>query len=130
MLYQCGKDFKNKMSLKCHIRSVHEHHEKVSCTICSKEFTRRENMVRHIKDIHEGIKKYKCDVCSQAFCSSTVSSIHIFLLHKINFFSSAKFCIPCGPPLVFFHLRGGYKEKCLKYYLFYLFIYFTSHIFL
>ena len=76
---QCGKEYKNKVSLRVHKKNTHGRkvingkEEKIPCTICNAEFTRKGNMLKHVRDVHEGIKNFKCEICSRAFSSITVS---------------------------------------------------------
>ena len=98
----CGKDLRNKGSLKTHIEKVHEKlpcelcgflvaksamsrhvqskhtpnsQKKHKCNICGKGFVAKEQLKDH-KHIHTGEKPYKCKYCSMCFASKGTHGMH------------------------------------------------------
>lgn len=63
----CGERFKLKLSLKNHLKRVHnfEEEEKVFCTVCNRGFATEQGLRAHINSrVHEG---QKCQYCSEIF---------------------------------------------------------------
>ncbi|CAD7093403.1 unnamed protein product [Hermetia illucens] len=63
---ECGKAFKNRPSLKQHVRLVHLKIKKYFCEFCRKKFTLPEELKSH-KLIHRDEKPFKCEVCGKCF---------------------------------------------------------------
>ena len=62
---QCGKEMKNKKSLRKHILMVHND-VPVKCEQCGKEMKNKTTLARHIKNIHNNSSTFvKCDLCQK-----------------------------------------------------------------
>ena len=78
----CGKTFTTPVSLKVHIKNVHEGQKNYSCEQCGKTFTRHESLKVHIESIHEGIKKFICQICNHPWSSKKNLDVHVKTVHE------------------------------------------------
>ena len=76
----CDKRFKNNLTLKNHIESVHNG-VKYTCEQCFKQFTDRGSLSKHIKNIHEGVR-YECDQCGYKATQQQNLKVHIQSVHE------------------------------------------------
>ena len=73
---ECEKPFKNQYYLKIH--KTTEHSEKIfGCEFCGKFFGGSLTLKNHVKVIHEGIRDFICHYCNKTFGSSGNRDKHI-----------------------------------------------------
>ena len=72
----CGKFFSVKMSLKSHIRCVHEGIKHFSCAYCHYRSYTNQSMTTHLAT-HTGVKNYKCTHCDYASVQKGHLTAHI-----------------------------------------------------
>jgi len=82
----CERVFKQKCSLKIHMREQHSgepvNHE---CPMCRKMFGRKSNLIQHIESVHEGRKRpciHECPICSKKFGRKFNLNQHIEGVHE------------------------------------------------
>lgn len=63
---KCPMRFKQTVSLKNHIASIHGTDQKFSCDQCKKSFPLKERLRLHMR-IHSGEKPYSCSQCPKTF---------------------------------------------------------------
>ena len=75
---ECGKLIGQGRAMKAHIASAHTPNDqkKYKCEICIKGFSRPQDLKDHI-NIHTGEKPYKCKFCSACFASVGNHAAHI-----------------------------------------------------
>ena len=56
----CGKSFTTLLSLKNHIKTVHEGIKDYICESCNKAFSHLDNLRVHTRTVHEGHRDYMC----------------------------------------------------------------------
>ncbi|CAO1372418.1 unnamed protein product [Diamesa serratosioi] len=59
----CHKTFKNQMTLKRHLSTVHATTKRFKCKHCEEYFTHRSTMMYHMSDKHDVKKPYQCTKC-------------------------------------------------------------------
>lgn len=70
----CNKTF---VSLKMHIKTVHENVRTYSCPHCEKSFAKKSGLDRHVTTVHEKLKNYPCPICEKAFGEKAQLTKHI-----------------------------------------------------
>ncbi|KAF7280319.1 hypothetical protein GWI33_006230 [Rhynchophorus ferrugineus] len=79
----CGDRFKLKLSLKNHLKRVHnfEEEEKVFCDVCKRGFASEQGLRAHINSrVHEG---QKCQYCSEVFTDEYMKN-HLRDVHGVG----------------------------------------------
>ena len=63
----CNDSFSYKVTLKKHVKSVHEKNIQFKCSICNNTFSRKNGLKSHMESVHEKIKRHKCSICNIGF---------------------------------------------------------------
>ncbi len=75
----CGKDFRDKSSLKHHTMVVHEKSLSLQCQLCNKVFSQRNTLKLHTKQVHYGLKNNECHICKKFYglnLSTHIKNVH------------------------------------------------------
>jgi len=78
---ECNKMFTNDLSLKLHMRNVHQPVKSI-CSTCGKEYPNEVSLKKHIQCVHEKKKPYQCHICSKMFGSKWYVQQHISKMHE------------------------------------------------
>ena len=78
---ECNKIFTNDLSLKLHMRNVHQPVKSI-CSTCGKEYPNEVSLKKHIQCVHEKKKPYQCHICSKMFGSKWYVQQHIAKMHE------------------------------------------------
>ena len=78
---ECGKIFTNELSLKLHLRNVHQP-VKSMCSQCGKEYPNEVSLKKHIQCVHEKKRPYQCHICSKMFGSKWYVQQHVSKMHE------------------------------------------------
>ena len=76
---KCDKNYKQEISLRRHIESVHEG-VRYSCTQCEQQYPQKKDLKAHMQTIHEGIR-FECNHCGKNFQSKSAVNYHIQSKH-------------------------------------------------
>ena len=79
---ECKGTFKTKLSLKKHIKTVHQNLTKFSCEECKATFGLKYNMKKHVKIVHEKVKSFECQVCEATFGTKYNLQSHNKRIHQ------------------------------------------------
>ena len=81
---QCGKRFSGKISLKSHIKNIHEiERELKKCHYCNETFRFEVGLKSHIKTVHSKKKSDPgCDQCDQKFKTRQDLQSHMRNVHS------------------------------------------------
>ena len=71
----CSKEYRNKFTLKKHVKLIHFGKKPFTCSICLQSFVSKQNLREH-SFIHSGIKPYKCTYCGKKFRQLSYLSLH------------------------------------------------------
>ncbi|XP_069673075.1 zinc finger protein ZFP2-like isoform X27 [Periplaneta americana] len=71
----CGRQFRDAMGLKRHIREVHDGVKDCGCDICGRKFANKRTRDDH-RRIHTGERPFVCDICGKTFKTRTSLYIH------------------------------------------------------
>ena len=63
----CGASYRSAVSLKRHIKNIHEGKKDHKCDACGKSYIDICGLKKHIIMVHEGRKDHCCDYCGKAF---------------------------------------------------------------
>ena len=80
---RCGKDFNSKVTLRTHMKHIHEgigkdfHCEKCSYTAYSQSI-----LNNHIQVVHEGVRNHICDLCGKTYGDKRNLRNHILAIHE------------------------------------------------
>ena len=84
----CGKDFKTKSTLRCHVINVHtpEDQRPYKCSFCPKGFLNSRYLLTHVERDHKGNRAFKCRAigCDRTFTLPEVRKRHEKRDHNIN----------------------------------------------
>ena len=69
----CGKNFKNKKTLRQHLLLIHV--TTIKCGTCGESFTTEKKLARHMERIHSTVK-IKCENCNNIFKNRKSLSVH------------------------------------------------------
>ncbi|KAF5235561.1 hypothetical protein FANTH_11674 [Fusarium anthophilum] len=65
---QCSKSYQSESSLKRHVKTVHEVHERFKCRGCTQTFNRKDYAKAHYKREHvKNAERYNCSFCGKEF---------------------------------------------------------------
>ena len=78
---ECGKVFTNELSLKLHMRNVHQP-VKSMCSQCGKEYPNEVSLKKHVQCVHEKKRPYQCHICSKMFGSKWYVQQHVSKMHE------------------------------------------------
>ena len=82
----CGKTFNNSVSLRQHVKGVHEGiktvRKKAVCDTCGKELSSVYELKKHVKIVHEGVKDEECKYCGKLFGKKAILNNHIKSIHE------------------------------------------------
>ena len=120
--HECGKMFTNELSLKLHIRNVHQP-VKSMCSQCGKKYPNEVSLKKHIQSVHEKLRPYQCHFCSKMFGSKWYVQQHVAKMHEnrtSNSMTSTSFnCSDCE--MIFtsikernIHLTKAHGKKAKK----------------
>ena len=113
----CGKQFKNKNSLRGHMISKHPNEcidgNLFKCTTCDRSFPHRQGLADHM-DSHTNYKRHECSKCSAKFCYKSSLYRHITICGGNSLFV----CDVCskGFSLKLYldqHMAGKHSKKTL-----------------
>lgn len=92
---ECRKIFTNDLSLKLHMRNVHQP-VKSMCSQCGKEYPNEVSLKKHVQCVHEKKRPYQCHICSKMFGSKWYVQQHVSKMHDHHQESSRIFkCNQC-----------------------------------
>ena len=77
----CGKLFTNELSLKLHLRNVHQP-VKSMCSQCGKEYPNEVSLKKHVQCVHEKKRPFQCHICSKMFGSKWYVQQHVLKMHE------------------------------------------------
>jgi len=101
---KCDKTFRNKSSMKRHVRALHDNLQPFKCKYCDATFRHNYTMETHISLVHLKQKKYKCSICDLSFATSSNVQRH----HRERHENSKPFeCRECG---VAFSKRSNFQR--------------------
>ena len=91
----CGAILKNMLTLKDHMKRIHEMKEKnFECKVCHKRFATNGYLRDHTNLVHDGVKKYACMHCDKKYGWKTHLLKHIKMVHlKTNTSYNCDICI-------------------------------------
>ena len=69
------------ISVKSHVKSIHEGIKQHVCDKCDSAFSRPHDLKRHTETVHEGLKRYLCDKCDKAFTQQKHLKRHVESVH-------------------------------------------------
>ena len=74
--------------------------QKIRCDICEKDFASVLSIKVHVRDIHDKLKNFKCHICTKSFAQNSQLSVHIKFVHqKLDVSNSRNFnCSECLAP--------------------------------
>ena len=82
---KCGKHYKQRESLRCHIRDEHGDQPKVTemleCHICHKQYPGKQSFNQHVSKVHATSKDFQCEICAKAFVSKERMRYHLKYAH-------------------------------------------------
>ena len=70
------------MTLKGHMKRIHDKTKDHACQSCGKLFASKDEMKKHVENVHEKMHKYTCPFCKKAFSESGTLKRHITLVHE------------------------------------------------
>ena len=79
---ECKGTYKTKLSLKKHIKNVHQNLTRFSCGECKATFGLKYNMKKHVKIVHEKVKSFECQVCEATFGTKYNLQSHNKRIHQ------------------------------------------------
>ena len=103
----CNKTFSQEISLKQHIKCIHEDVRNYQCEQCKKCFHRIRDLRNHVTGVHEKVKNYKCQTCQKSFLYSTNLAVHIKRVHEKSFKTKQSLKRFTKP----FHIKNEEDEK-------------------
>ena len=79
----CKKTFASTVTLKVHIKSVHEGISREICDICKMTFKSSRNLRRHMERLHFKLqsKNSVCEICKKSFLRNCSLKEHIKFVH-------------------------------------------------
>ena len=84
----CGKNFKTKSTLRCHVINVHtpEDQRPYKCDFCPKGFLNSRYLLTHVERDHKGNRAFKCRAldCDRTFTLPEVRKRHEKRDHNLN----------------------------------------------
>ena len=84
----CGKNFKTKSTLRCHVINVHtpENQRPYKCKFCPKGFLNNRYLMTHVERDHKGNRAFKCRAmgCDRTFTLPEVRKRHEKRDHNVN----------------------------------------------
>ena len=84
----CGKNFKTKSTLRCHVINVHtpEHQRPYKCDLCPKGFLNSRYLLTHVERDHKGNRAFTCRAmgCDRTFTLPEVRKRHEKRDHNLN----------------------------------------------
>ena len=111
---QCHKLFKNKDTLRAHIKYVHNKVKTWKCSFCSMSFGRRSELVVHERESHTGTFPFSCSQCDKSFSIKAKLNQHM----KVHFTPTDYYqqrsevrCQLCG---IVCHSEGYLKRHHLR----------------
>ena len=63
----CDKKFSSKQDVNFHIKRKHLNEKNHKCEKCDKSYVQPDKLWHHVQKVHEGIRNYKCDDCVKSF---------------------------------------------------------------
>ncbi|XP_019869173.1 zinc finger protein 239 [Aethina tumida] len=100
----CNNVFKNRNTLKNHVRNVHAKEKNFKCELCERTFAMLGNLNVHKKS-HSRVKTHICSFCGKGFFSANSLSLH----EKIHANKRAYKCALCSK--AFNTFSDLYKHK-------------------
>ena len=79
----CGKSFKKRSVLQCHIQCIHTNRMRHHCSHCIKTFSMKADLLNHIKSVHDGLKEL-CSVCAKEFLRPSERNRHERDVHGVK----------------------------------------------
>ena len=79
---ECKGTYKTKLSLKKHIKNVHQNLTRFSCGECKATFGLKYNMKKHVRIVHEKVKSFECQVCEATFGTKYNLQSHNKRIHQ------------------------------------------------
>ena len=73
--------YSSKVSLKLHIKVIHDGIKKHKCQICNKAYRLSGELNRHVEIQHENIRNFECDICKRYFGMRAQLMSHIKTVH-------------------------------------------------
>ena len=92
---QCNKSFATSVTLKRHIKTVHDKVKDYKCDSCEKRFGSKTDLKRHKNAVHNLLKPFECKFCRNTFSESFTLKKHIKTVHQSSNTASKVTPIKC-----------------------------------